>query len=148
VYNSGVTISGNGLRKPKSEKSFDFRETVRKPSLTQPGNYPFRRNFKSMNSALKKSLLAIGALAGTVAATVSSASAAFTGTFSNAMTTEQTTALNGVADASLDGIIDFFYTGVIYILGFITQPAVIGVLVAMGLMGWVYSKIRARWSGL
>lgn len=101
-----------------------------------------------MNNTLKKSLLALGALAGTVVATVSSASAAFTGTFSNAMTSDQETSLDEVANASLDGIIDFFYTGVIYILGFITQPAVIGVIVAMGLMGWVYSKIRARWSGL
>jgi len=101
-----------------------------------------------MNAKLKKSLLALGAFAGTVVATVSSASAAFTGTFTNAMTSEQVTSLDGVANGSLQGIINFFYTGVIYILGFVTQPAVIGVLVAMGLMGWVYSKIRARWSGI
>jgi uncharacterized membrane protein len=67
---------------------------------------------------------------------------AFTGSFTNQLTSDQSDAVNGIVGNTFDGILDFAFTLITYVIGFVTQASVMGFVVALAIMLISYRVIR------
>lgn len=69
---------------------------------------------------------------------------AFTWTLTNAMSTEQQSQVNEVLGTAVQASLDIAYTAIMAVFNFFTQPAVLGVVVTIGLIIWAYQIIKRK----
>lgn len=102
---------------------------------------------------IKKKLLTGSAVvvAGVTSAVVPSAHAAFTGDLSSALDTNAQTAADQVNWDMILGLAKMIYTMIVYAVHFVTQPAVLGLVAVLAVMGFIatkgYKKVISKITG-